>query len=132
MFYKIIKAGPNRVYYITTKEDKNGNIYLVFKEVKNREDGSKEVHRIMVFEKDLKNFVETFKSVLRFINDRDFSTSKEILDSSSNISKDVMQTKSENDNQKIELNNTLGSNTNNNDDSFSSEKLKDEYLSDLN
>lgn len=68
LFTWIVKAGANRLYYLNVKKDRNGDLYLVIKEAKRLQDGSREVHRIMVFEKDLKKFVGGLKEVLHYIN----------------------------------------------------------------
>jgi hypothetical protein len=68
LFTWVVKAGANRLYYLNVKKDRNSDLYLVVKETKRLQDGSREVHRIMVFEKDLKKFVSGLKEVLHFIN----------------------------------------------------------------
>jgi Protein of unknown function (DUF3276) len=69
LFFWKIKAGVNRYYYINVKKDKNQELYLVIKEVKIDPDGNKEVHRVMVFEKDFKKFVFGMKKCLEFVNE---------------------------------------------------------------
>lgn len=69
LFFWKIKAGINRNYYINVKKDKNGELYMVFKEVKTDMDSNKDVHRVMVFEKDFKKFVFGMKKCLEFINE---------------------------------------------------------------
>ncbi len=68
LFTWVVKAGLNRLYYINIKQDKNNEIYLVIKESKREADGKKQVHRVMVFGKDMKKFVEGFKKSLEFVN----------------------------------------------------------------
>jgi hypothetical protein len=68
LFTWVVKAGSNRLYYLNVKNDRNKDLYLVIKETKRLQDGSREVHRIMVFEKDLKKFVNGLKEVLQYIN----------------------------------------------------------------
>ncbi|MEI6729131.1 MAG: DUF3276 family protein [bacterium] len=68
LFTWVVKAGTNRLYYLNVKKDRNSDLYLVVKETKRLQDGSREVHRIMVFEKDLKKFVSGLKEVLHFIS----------------------------------------------------------------
>jgi hypothetical protein len=63
-----IKAGANRIYYLNVKTDKNGQYYIVIKESKTTPDGSKDVHRVMVFERDFQNFVDGMKKVIDYIN----------------------------------------------------------------
>jgi hypothetical protein len=62
-----VKAGANRIYYLNIKTDRKGDFYLVIKETKHRDDGSKEVHRVMVFEKDLGRFVQGMQKVVEEI-----------------------------------------------------------------
>ena len=69
LFFWKIKAGINRNYYINVKKDKNEELYLVIKEVKTDMDGNKDVHRVMVFEKDFKKFVFGMKKCLEFVNE---------------------------------------------------------------
>jgi hypothetical protein len=68
LFTWVVKAGATRIYYINVKEDKNGDLYLVLKETKRRDDESKEVHRVMVFQKDFGKFVDGMRKALEFIN----------------------------------------------------------------
>lgn len=68
LFTWAIRAGQNRQYFLNIKQDRKGDLYLVIKETKRNQDGEKEVHRIMIFEKDLDNFVTGIKEVLHFIN----------------------------------------------------------------
>jgi hypothetical protein len=82
LFTYVVKAGVNRIYYLNVKEDRNGMLYLVIKESKRMEDGSKEVHRIMIFEKDLDKFVTGMKNALQFISDRSPQDQPESEDSS--------------------------------------------------
>jgi hypothetical protein len=63
-----IKAGTNRIYYLNVKKDKNDELYIVIKESKNLMDGGRDVHRIMVFQKDFEKFVFGMKKTLEFIN----------------------------------------------------------------
>ena len=63
-----IKAGTNRIYYLNVKKDKNDELYIVIKESKNLMYGGRDVHRIMVFQKDFEKFVFGMKKTLEFIN----------------------------------------------------------------
>ncbi len=65
-----VKAGANRMYYINVKKDRNDHLYLVIKENKRDGEGNKDVHRIMIFEKDLQRFVYGLKEALQFINNQ--------------------------------------------------------------
>jgi|GEM_PF-1599729 len=71
LFTWIVRAGQNRQYFLNIKQDRKGDLYLVIKETKRNQDGQKEVHRIMIFEKDLDNFVVGMKEVVHFINNFD-------------------------------------------------------------
>lgn len=64
-----IKAGVNRIYYLNIKKDKNEQYYIVIKEVKNLPDGSKDVHRVMIFERDFVNFFLGMEKISSFINE---------------------------------------------------------------
>ncbi len=64
-----IKAGANRVYYVNVKEDKNGELYIVIKESKSNIDGGKEVHRVMIFQKDFRKFISGLQKALDFIKE---------------------------------------------------------------
>lgn len=75
LFTWVIKAGANRLYYLNVKVDKNKQVYLVIKETKRiQEDGSKEVHRVMVFEKDFHKFIQGLIEVLKFLNDNGYTS----------------------------------------------------------
>lgn len=67
IFTWIVKAGANRVYYLNIKQDKNGEIYLVVKESKKNYDESREIHRVMIFKKDLAKFFKGMEEVQKFI-----------------------------------------------------------------
>jgi hypothetical protein len=69
-----VKAGANRVYYLNIKTDKNGNHYLVIKETKHADDGSKDVHRVMIFEKDIAKFAHGIQKVLEYLEQQGVST----------------------------------------------------------
>lgn len=66
-----VKAG-NRVYFMNVKKDKNERLYLVIKESKqgDEEGSTKEVHRIMIFEKDFDRFFYGMEQVSKFVNDQ--------------------------------------------------------------
>jgi hypothetical protein len=66
-----VKAG-NRVYFMNVKKDKNERLYLVIKESKqgDEEGGAKEVHRIMIFEKDFDRFFYGMEQVAKFVNNQ--------------------------------------------------------------
>jgi hypothetical protein len=70
IFTLAIKAGASRIYYLNVKTDRNGETYLIIKESKKEIDGTKQIHRIMVFEKDLDKFAKGLQDVLSFINQR--------------------------------------------------------------
>lgn len=67
LFTWIVKAGPNRVYYLNVKESSSGELYLIVKENKRNPDGSKQSHRIMIFNQDLEKFAEGITKVMDFI-----------------------------------------------------------------
>ena len=58
---KITKG--TRTYFFDIKKSENGDLYLKISESKKTSDGF-EHHRLMVFEEDLKDFVETLKKSL--------------------------------------------------------------------
>lgn len=61
---KIIKG--NRTYYFDIKKSEKDDLYLTISENKKTDNGS-EHHRIMIFEEDVKDFVDTFRnSLLKF------------------------------------------------------------------
>lgn len=68
LFTWVVKAGQNRQYFLNIKQDRKGDLYLVIKESRRNQEGGKEIHRIMIFEKDLDNFVTGIKEVLHFVN----------------------------------------------------------------
>jgi hypothetical protein len=56
----------SRTYFFDIKKSKNGNLYLKISENKRSENGF-EHHRLMVFDEDLKDFVEALKkSLIKF------------------------------------------------------------------
>ena len=65
-----VYAGKNRTYFYNLKEDKNNELYMTIKEVKYSSDGFKEVHRIIIFEKDFANFQQGFNNSVSFIKGR--------------------------------------------------------------
>lgn len=103
LFTYVVKAGVNRIYYLNVKQDRNGMLYLVIKESKRMEDGSKEVHRIMIFEKDLDKFVTGMKNALQFISDRNPQDESQPEDSQPAINSDYNQDQNADENA-VELN----------------------------
>ena len=67
IFTEEIYAGRNRSYFIIVKKDKNEQIYLTLKELKYNADDTKEVHRTMIFEADLGNFLVGLQNAVEFI-----------------------------------------------------------------
>jgi hypothetical protein len=65
-----VYAGKNRTYFFTLKEDKNNELYMTIKEVRYCADGTKDVHRIIVFEKDFANFQQGFHNSMSFVRGR--------------------------------------------------------------
>lgn len=58
---KITKG--NRTYFFDIKKSEKGDLYLTISESKKSDNGS-EHHRVMIFEEDLKDFVDTFRNSL--------------------------------------------------------------------
>lgn len=58
---KITKG--NRTYYFDIKKSEKDDLYLTISENKKSDNGS-EHHRVMIFEEDLKDFVDTFRNSL--------------------------------------------------------------------
>jgi|LakMenE01Jun11ns_1017448.scaffolds.fasta_scaffold9554662_1 hypothetical protein len=105
LFTWVVKAGVNRIYYLNVKQDRNGMLYLVIKESKRMEDGSKEVHRIMIFEKDLDKFVTGMKNALQFMSDRAPQEQNSDSDSAPAINSDYNQSDETHDSaEAVELN----------------------------
>jgi Protein of unknown function (DUF3276) len=67
IFSQEIYAGRNRSYFIIIKQDKNGEMYLTIKELKFNMDGTKEVHRVMIFQADFGNFLVGMQKAVEFI-----------------------------------------------------------------
>ena len=67
IFSQEIYAGRNRSYFIIIKQDKNGEMYLTIKELKFNPDGTKEVHRVMIFQADFGNFLVGMQKAVEFI-----------------------------------------------------------------
>ena len=67
LFTEEIYAGRNRSYFIIVKKDKNEQVYLTLKELKFNSDDTKEVHRTMIFEADLGNFLVGLQNAVDFI-----------------------------------------------------------------
>lgn len=63
---KITKG--SRTYFFDIKKSKNGDLYLKISESKKTASGF-EHHRLMIFDEDLKDFVETFKKSLTKFNE---------------------------------------------------------------
>jgi hypothetical protein len=84
LFTWVVKAGSNRQYFLNIKQDKKGDLYLVIKESKRNAEGEKEIHRIMIFEKDLDNFVTGIKEVLHFVNNFEKTNFNNNLDFNTN------------------------------------------------
>lgn len=53
----------NRTYFFDIKKSEKGDLYLTISENKIT-DNTSEHHRVMIFEEDLKDFVDTFRSSL--------------------------------------------------------------------
>ena len=67
IFSQEIYAGRNRSYFIIIKKDKNDEMYLTIKELKFNPDGTKEVHRVMIFQADFGNFLVGMQKAVEFI-----------------------------------------------------------------
>ncbi len=67
IFSQEIYAGRNRSYFIIIKQDKNDEMYLTIKELKFNPDGTKEVHRVMIFQADFGNFLVGMQKAVEFI-----------------------------------------------------------------
>jgi Protein of unknown function (DUF3276) len=67
IFSQEVYAGRNRSYFIIIKQDKNGEMYLTIKELKFNMDGTKEVHRVMIFQADFGNFLVGMQKAVEFI-----------------------------------------------------------------
>ncbi len=67
IFSQEIYAGRNRSYFIIIKQDKNEEMYLTIKELKFNPDGTKEVHRVMIFQADYGNFLVGMQKAVEFI-----------------------------------------------------------------
>jgi Protein of unknown function (DUF3276) len=67
IFSQEVYAGRNRSYFIIVKQDRNGEMYLTIKELKFNMDGTKEVHRVMIFQADFGNFLVGMQKAVDFI-----------------------------------------------------------------
>ena len=63
-FYSARMRAGRRTYFFNVKMSKKGEKYLVLNEVRNRDDGSKERTRIVIFEEDIYGFWNNFKDAI--------------------------------------------------------------------
>jgi len=61
--YSAKLAKGNRTYFFDIKESEPGDLYLIVSESKKTECGF-ERHRLMIFEENMKDFVDVFRSIL--------------------------------------------------------------------
>ncbi len=60
-FYSTRLRAGRRTYFFNVKMTKKGEKYMVLNEIRNKDDGSFERTRIMIFEEDIYGFLNKFK-----------------------------------------------------------------------
>mgnify|MGYP001590919933 CR=1 FL=1 len=64
-----VKAGANKVFYLSLRKTQNDDLFFSLSEIKNMDNGRQQKNTVMVFENNMKDFITAFRTIIKKYND---------------------------------------------------------------